>query len=123
VVIDATGLKVYGAGEWHVRKHRVSRRRRWRKLHVGVDERTKEIVAVDLTESRVHDSQRVSALLQQIPDPIEQVSGDGAYDTRACDEAVLQRGATPTFVPRCTAQPRAISGPTGWRTARHCILQ
>src|SRR5262249_12221499 len=76
VVIDATGQKIYGAGEWHVRKHRVSRRRRWRKLHLGVDEKTKEIVAVDLTESRVHDSQRVSSLLQQIPDPIEQVSGN-----------------------------------------------
>ena len=46
VVIDATGLKVYGAGEWHVQKHRSGRRRAWRKLHLGVDEATKEIVAV-----------------------------------------------------------------------------
>ncbi len=53
VVIDATGLKVYGAGEWHVWKHRVSRRRTWRKLHLGIDERTKEIIAVELTGSRV----------------------------------------------------------------------
>ena len=86
-------MKIYGAGEWHVRKHRVSRRRTWGKLHLGIDERTKEIVAVDLTESRVHDRQRVSSLLPQIPDPIEQVSGEGAYDTRAGYEAVLQRGA------------------------------
>src|SRR5215813_4203807 len=57
VVIDATGLKVYGAGEWHVWKHRVSRRRTWRKLHLGIDETTKEIVAVELTGSRMHDSQ------------------------------------------------------------------
>jgi hypothetical protein len=56
VVIDATGLKVYGAGDWQVWKHRVGRRRTWRKLHLGIDETTKEIVAVDLTESRVHDS-------------------------------------------------------------------
>jgi hypothetical protein len=123
VVIDATGLKVYGAGEWHVRKHRVGRRRMWRKLHLGIDETTKEIVAVDLTESRVHDSQGVSSLLKQIPDPIGQVSGDGAYDTRACYEAVLQHGAAPTFVPRCTAQPGAIPKPTGWRAARNRILQ
>ena len=75
VVIDATGLKVYGAGEWHVRKHRVGRRRMWRKLHLGIDETTKEIVAVDLTESRVHDSQGVSSLLKQIPDP----SGGGVW--------------------------------------------
>ena len=123
VVIDATGLKVYGAGEWHVRKHRGGRRRMWRKLHLGIDETTKEIVAVDLTESRVHDSQRVSSLLRQIPDPIGQVSGDGAYDTQACYEAVLQRSATPTFVPRRTAQPGAIPRPMGWRAARNHILR
>ncbi len=78
VVIDATGLRVYGAGEWHVWKHRVSRRRTWRKLHLGVDERTKEIGAVELTGSRRHDSQSLPALLEQIADPIDQVCGDGA---------------------------------------------
>jgi hypothetical protein len=123
VVIDATGLKVYGAGEWHVWKHRVGHRRTWRKLHLGIDEATKEIVAVDLTESRVHDSQRVSSLLEQISDPIGQVSGDGAYDTRACYEAVLQRGATPTFIPRRTAQRRETTDATGWRAARNRLLQ
>ena len=123
IVIDATGLKVYGAGEWRVYKHRVSRRRTWRKLHLGVDERTKEIVAVELTGSRVHDSQPLPALLNQIPDPIAQVSGDGAYDTRACYEAVLQRGAMPTFVPRRTAQPCPTKDPAGWRAARNRILQ
>src|SRR5262249_40600582 len=50
VVIDAMGLKVYGAGEWHVWKHRVHRRRTWRKLHLGIDETTKETMAVGLTE-------------------------------------------------------------------------
>jgi hypothetical protein len=123
VVIDATGLKVYGVGEWQVRKHRVSRRRTWRKLHLGIDERTKEIVAEELTGSRVHDSQPLPALLGQIVDPIAQVSGDGAYDTRTCYEAVLQRGATPTFMPRRTARPCAATDPTGWRTARNRILQ
>jgi DDE family transposase len=123
VVIDATGLKVYGAGEWRVWKHRVRRRRTWRKLHLGVDESSKEIVAVELTGSRVHDSQPLPALLEQIHDPIAQVSGDGAYDTRACYEAVLQGGAMPVFVPRCTAQPCATKDPTGWRAARNCVLQ
>jgi Transposase DDE domain len=122
VVIDATGLKVYGAGEWLVGKHRVSRRRTWRKLHLGIDERTKEIVAVEVTESRVHDSQPLPALLAQIPDPIGRVSGDGAYDTRACYEAVLQRGAVPTFVPRRTAKPLNTTNPIGWRAIRNGIL-
>src|SRR5262249_39797623 len=123
IVIDATGLRVYGAEEWHVRQHRVCRRRTWRKLHLGIDETTKEIVAVDLTGSRVHDSQPLPSLLDQIPDPIGQVSGDGAYDTRRCYEAVLQRGATPTFMPRRTAQPCPTQDRTGWRVARNRVLQ
>jgi hypothetical protein len=123
VVIDATGLKVYGAGEWRIYKHRVSRRRTWRKLHLGVDEHTKEIVAVELTGSRVHDSQPMPALLEQIPDPMGQVSGDGAYDTRACYEAVLKRGATPTFAPRRPARLGPAQDPTGWRAARNRILR
>ena len=123
IVIDATGLKVYGAGEWHRYKHRMSRRRTWRKLHLGVDERTKEIVAVELTGSRVHDSQPLPALLEQIPDSISQVSGDGAYDTRACYEAVLKRGARPTFVPRRTAKLYYTTNPPAWRATRNGILQ
>ena len=123
IVIDATGLKVYGAGEWRVYKHRVSRRRTWRKLHLGVDEHTKEIVAVELTGSRVHDSQPLPALLEQIPDSISQVSGDGAYDTRACYEAVRERGATPVFVPRRTARPGIAKDPTGGRAARNRMLR
>lgn len=102
-VIDATRLRVYGAGEWRVWKYRVGRRRTWRELHLGIDETTKEIVAVELTGICVHDSQPLPALLDQIPDPIGQVSVDGAYDTRTCYEAVLQRQATPTFAPRRTA--------------------
>jgi hypothetical protein len=91
--------------------------------HLGIDERTKEIVAVELTGSRVHDSQLLPSLLEQIPDPIGQVSGDGAYDTRACYEAVLQRGASPVFVLRRTTRLGTVKNPTGWRIARNRSLQ
>ena len=106
VVVDATGLRVYGSGEWHVRKHRHGWRRAWRKLHLGVDERTKEIVAVEVTPSRVHDGRLLPALLDQIPGRIVQVSGDGAYDTRACYQSILEREAVATIPPRpqCTAE-------------------
>lgn len=123
VVIDVTGLRVYGTGEWRVYKHRVDHRHTWRKLHLGVDERTKEIVAVEVTGSRGHDSQPLPALLEQIADPIAQVSSDGAYDTRTYYEAVLQRGAAPVFAPRRTAQPSPTKDPTGWRAARNRILR
>lgn len=56
IVIDATGLRVYGDGEWQVQKHRGYQRRRWRKLHLGVDEHTIEIVAAEITLSHIHDS-------------------------------------------------------------------
>ena len=62
-------------------------------------------------------------MLAQTPDPIAQVSGDGAYDTRACYEAVLKRGATPTFVPRRTAKLYSTTNPTAWRATRNRILQ
>ena len=86
IVVDAAGLKVYGAGEWHVRKHRTIRRRTRRKLHLGVDETTKEIVAVDLTASNVHDGCRSPDLLRMVCGRISQVSGDRAYDVRVCHE-------------------------------------
>jgi hypothetical protein len=105
VVIDATGLKVYGAGEWHVQKHRSGRRRTWRKLHLGVDETTKEIVAVEVTKNSVHDSLMLPPLLEQIPGRVHQVSGDGAYDTRACYEAAHRRGAQVAIPPRRNAVP------------------
>lgn len=70
IVIDTTGLKVFGAGEWNLRKHgmRRGRRRTWRKLHLGVDETTKEIVAMDLTTSRLHDCLQLPEILSGIPD-------------------------------------------------------
>ena len=74
IVIDATGLRVYGAGEWHVHKHRGDQRRFWRKLHIGVDERTKEIVAAELTTTHVHDSQLLPAWLSQVTSEMAQVS-------------------------------------------------
>ncbi len=105
IVIDATGLRVYGAGEWHVHKHRGGRRRIWRKLHLGVDEQTKEIVAVEVTASHVHDSQVLPRLLTQIPGTVGQVSGDGAYDTKACYASIGKRGAKATIPPRRNAKP------------------
>lgn len=88
VVIDTTCQKVFGAGEWYVRKHGMGRRRRrsWRKLHLGVDETTREIVAVDLTTSGVHGGPHFPSLLNQVADTGGQVSGDRAYDSGRCAE-------------------------------------
>ncbi len=91
VVIDTTGLKVFGAGEWYVRKHGMeeTRRRTWRKLHLCVDETTKDIVAVDLTTSSVHDSSHLPTVLDLIEADVGQVTADTAYDSVTCYEAIL----------------------------------
>ncbi|MEP7188939.1 MAG: IS5 family transposase [Roseiflexaceae bacterium] len=100
VVIDSTGLKIYGEGEWKTRQHGVSKRRTWRKMHLGVDEATGEIVAVVTTERDVGDCAVLPQLLEAIPDPMKQVSADGAYDTIACHQAIAARQARPAIPPR-----------------------
>ena len=82
IVMDSTGLKIYGEGEWKVRQHGVSKRRTWRKLHVGADPEDGEIQTVLLTENSVSDDEAVGALLQQIEQNISKFAADGAYDKR-----------------------------------------
>ena len=115
VVIDSTGLKVLGEGEWKVRQHGYSKRRVWRKLHLGINEATGEIVAAALTQSRVADGTMLPELLNQVQGPVAQVSADGSYDWQSCYEAIQERGAKATIPPRkdaviwqhgnCTAEP------------------
>ena len=100
VVIDTTGIKVYGEGEWKVRCHGWSKRRTWRKLHVGVDEANGEIVAAAVTTNDLGDEQLLPELLDQIDADIVQVSGDGAYDTGACYAAISARKAQAAIPPR-----------------------
>ena len=125
VAIDSTGLKVYGVGEWYLRKHgmRRGRRRIWRKLHLGVDETTKEIVAVDLTTSQIHDSHQLPDLLDRTPDDVAQVSGDKAYDCRGCYASILERGAEPTIPPRRRARLCRDAEPPLPKAARDRVLR
>ena len=75
-MIDSTGLKVFGEGEWKVRQHGWSKRRLWRKLHLAVDEATGMILAHKLTRSNVHDGPVLPELLAQVEGPLEQVSAE-----------------------------------------------
>ena len=89
---NSTGLKVYGQGEWQVRQHGWTKRRTWRKLHVGVNEATGEVVAQTLTSHRIDDASQVSPLLAQVDEAVGAVGGDGAYDQQKVFDAL----ATPT---------------------------
>ena len=82
IVMDSTGLKIYGEGEWKVRMHGASKRRTWRKLHIGAHPDDGEIQAVLLTENGVSDDQAVEGLLEQIEQTILDFAADGAYDKR-----------------------------------------
>lgn len=82
IVMDSSGLKIYGEGEWKMRTHGKSKRRTWRKLHVGVDPKSGEIQAAALTTNSVSDDQMVEPLLAQVELPIDRFAGDGSYDKR-----------------------------------------
>jgi hypothetical protein len=103
VVVDSTGIKVYGEGEWKVRQHGIGKRRTWRKLHLAVDETTGEILAAVVSTNDWGDSEILADLIEPIEGDIEQVSGDGAYDTSHCYDTILERGAKPVIPPRKNA--------------------
>src|SRR5438270_13050988 len=91
LLVDSTGLKIYGEGEWLDQKHGIRSRRRWRKLHLGVDAGTHEIVAVELTPDDVGDVSEMPELLDQIDADLASMTADGAYDGEAVYDAMAER--------------------------------
>jgi len=105
VVIDSTGLKVYGEGEWKVRQHGYSKRRTWRKVHLAIDTATMDAIGVEVTTTEWADCDVFEGLLDQIEGTIEQIDVDGAYDTREVYAAASKHGATVVVPPREGAVP------------------
>lgn len=104
VVVDSTGVKVYGEGEWKVRMHGWGKHRTWKKLHIGVDEKTKEILMGEVTGNDTTDGEVLETILDGIPEDIDQVSADGAYDKWKCYEAIRKRGARAAIPPQVRAR-------------------
>lgn len=100
VVVDSTGLKIYGEGEWKVRKHGASQRRRWIKVHLATDAQVKDTIAVEVTTEEWADCEVFAGLIDQIDGVIEQIDGDGAYDTREAYDVSKQRDAKLVVPPR-----------------------
>ena len=88
LIVDSTGLKLRGAGEWLFEKHGTSKRRAWRKLHIGIDA---DSGAFDLTDKDVDDASHVETLLEQLAGAPASFMADGAYDRSAVLETVLAR--------------------------------
>lgn len=109
LVIDSTGLKVYGEGEWKVRVHGADKRRTWRKLHISMDAETHHVTAALLTDKDALDRNSLAALLQQTAAQVEAVCADGAYDFEQCYRAIKQHGARALVPPRRDAVMRGKS--------------
>jgi hypothetical protein len=103
-VFDSTGLKVFGEGEWKVRQHGYQKRRTWRKLHLGIDAQTQEVIAQVATTNNISDKEILPDLLEQIAEPIKQVTADGGYDYASCYEAIAARKARAVIPPRRTGR-------------------
>jgi len=118
LLVDSTGLKLCGAGEWLVEKHGTRTRRSWRKLHLGVDADTGRIVASALSGHDADDGAQVDRLLDQVEGSMASFTGDGGYDQDRVYDSVAERHPAAAVIvpPRATAvpSPMAETEPTGY---------
>jgi hypothetical protein len=127
LLVDSTGLKLCGAGEWLIEKHGTHARRSWRKLHIGLDADTGQIVASALTDRDVDDAAQVGPLLDQVTGELAAFIADGGYDQGSTYDKVAQRHPDAAVVvpPRATAVPSetAESAPTQRDRHLQCIAE
>jgi transposase len=103
LLIDSSGLKIFGEGEWKVRTHGADKRRTWRKLHISVDAATHQITAALITDNKTLDRKALPLLLSQTEAEVEKVCTDGAYDVKACYEAISKHKARAVIPPKSNA--------------------
>jgi Transposase DDE domain len=127
LLVDSTGLKLCGAGEWLAEKHGTKARRAWRKLHIGMDADTGEIVAATLTTNDVDDASQTGPLLDQVEGPLISFTGDGAYDQDSVYRTVTDGDPDAVVVvpPRATAVPSETAETEPTQRDRHlqCIAE
>jgi Transposase DDE domain len=124
LLVDSTGLKLCGAGEWLIEKHGTRRRRAWRKMHIGVDADTGRIVASELTTHDADDGAQVGPLLDQVAAPLASFTGDGAYDQDGVYASVAERHPEARVIvpPRSTAVPSAAAETAPTQRDQHLQL-
>ncbi len=104
IMLDATGIKVFGEGEWKVKMHGKTKKRKWIKIHIAVDANTQEILQLEMTEGTVADCKIGPKLIKECPKSAKVYLADGAYDTRRCRKAVNDKGAKTLIPPRKNAK-------------------
>ena len=127
LLVDSTGLKLCGPGEWLVEKHGTKRRRSWRKLHIATDADTGHIVASVLTDKDADDGSQTGSLLDRIDRPVASFTGDGAFDRGDVYAEVAARHPDAAVIvpPRASAVPSdmAEAAPTQRDTHLRCIAE
>ena len=123
-LVDSTGLRLCGAGEWLLEKHGTRTRWSWRKLHLGVDADTGWIVASALTGRKVDDGPQASPLLDQVTGALASFTGDGGYDQDRVYDSLAQRHPTAAIIvpPRATAVPSPTAETEPTQRDRHLQL-
>lgn len=123
LLVDSTGIKMLGEGEWKTKKHGAEYRRQWRKIHLGIDAETLEIRAIEVTSNSMGDAPMLPELLAQIPadQPLAFVSGDGAYDTKGCYCAMLHAMPRQSFLYGKMASLGKNTPPVHRPTMKPCV--
>lgn len=106
VALDASGMKVYGEGEWKVKVHGRGRPRKWVKVHLAIDVETQEIVAEVVTESKIGDSKMTGFLLDQMTERPKKVLADGGYDKQEARGMITKRKIEQVIPPPRNARYR-----------------
>src|SRR5215210_1093044 len=124
LLVDSTGLKLCGPGEWLVEKHGTKTRRSWRKLHLGRDTDTGQIAAAVVTGPEADDAAQVDPLLDQVTAEVASVTGDGAYDQEGVYASVSERHPEAAVIvpPRSTAVPSQMAQTAPTQRDRHLQL-
>jgi hypothetical protein len=124
LLVDSTGLKLCGPGEWLLEKHGTRTRRSWKKLHIGMDADTGQIVASTLTDHDGEDGSQTGPLLDQVAGPVASFTGDGAYDQDRVYASVGERHPAAAVIvpPRATAVPSKLAQSEPTQRDRHLQL-
>jgi hypothetical protein len=123
IIVDSTGVKIFGAGEWRSDAYRQPKRRTWRKLHLSVNAASQEIVAATLTSKKRDDADLVPEILAQIEPPVAKLYGDGAYDKWKLHDVLAREAIVPVIPPRRGASIRRHGNCAGKPLARDEALR
>lgn len=118
IIFDSTGLKVYGEGEWKVKVHGKNKHRTWRKLHIGIDAETQDIICCELTGNNKGDAEIAETMLEKLPCKIRSARGDGAYDASRFRKKTHDKGGV-CIVPPPRGAAYKGTAETGWEKERN----